>query len=70
MSGFTHDIASGAGNLIVNQIQSPNYVADEAGWQISKSGAAQFNDLTVRGQIFVEGNDDGIFVYAYFPITM
>jgi hypothetical protein len=33
-------------------IQSTNYVAGSAGWNISKSGSAEFNDITVRsGQI-------------------
>jgi len=32
-------------------IQSNNYVAGKTGWMINKAGAAEFNDVTVRGAI-------------------
>lgn len=32
-------------------VQSSNYIAGATGWQISSSGAAEFNDVTVRGTV-------------------
>ena len=37
-------------SLVVDSISSPNYVAEESGWKINKSGNAEFNDVIVRGQ--------------------
>lgn len=34
---------------IADTLQSNNFVAGSAGWQINKSGSAFFNDLTMRG---------------------
>jgi hypothetical protein len=44
-------------SLTVDSISSPNYVLGDAGWKISKSGDAEFNDVTVRGS-FAAGNID------------
>ncbi len=44
------DLAISSGK-IANQIQSTNFSLGTAGWQIDKSGAAEFNNVTVRGHI-------------------
>ena len=70
MSGFQHDIAGGAGNLVVTSVQSPNYATGSAGWQIRKDGSAEFNNLTIRGTF--NGTDfilnaAGFFLYSGTP---
>lgn len=45
-----------AGSVLVRAaIQSSNYAAGSAGWQISRSGAAEFNNVTIRGGQVVGG---------------
>jgi hypothetical protein len=51
VSGFSHDLAGGNGNLIIETFQSPNYVAGSTGWQVTITGDAEFNSVTVRGEI-------------------
>jgi hypothetical protein len=66
VSGFSHDIAGGSGNLIVTSLQSPNFQSGEEGWQVAKDGSAQFNNLEIRGTFngsdFII-NSSGIFFY-------
>lgn len=64
---FSNTILGGGASLTRNAIKSPNFLPGLQGWTINKDGTAEFADLTVRGQIIVENNDDGIFVYAYIP---
>lgn len=70
VSGFQHDIAGGNGNLVITSVQSPNFSTGVSGWQISKSGSAEFNNLTVRGtfdgQNFII-NGQGAFFYSGTP---
>ncbi|HIF0610004.1 TPA: phage tail tip fiber protein [Escherichia coli] len=40
---------------IAQQIQSSNYASGSAGWMINKDGRAEFNDVTVRGSVIVQG---------------
>jgi hypothetical protein len=49
--GFSNPLIGGAAALIRAAIKSPNYVAGLAGWIISKTGSAEFNDIHVRGNI-------------------
>lgn len=63
---FTHAIAGGQGNLIITALQSPNFESGIQGWQVTKLGDAEFNNLKVRG-VF-QGSDfiinsAGIFFY-------
>lgn len=51
MSGFQHDIAGGGGNLVITSFQSPNFAAGSSGWQVTKTGDAEFNSVTVRGEV-------------------
>ena len=40
-------------------IQSDNYVAGSTGWKVDKTGSAEFNDGTFRGQLDVKSSDTG-----------
>jgi hypothetical protein len=47
---FQHAIAGGNGNLVVQQLQSPNYdPALNQGWQINKDGSATFYAINIPG---------------------
>ncbi|MDE9545608.1 phage tail tip fiber protein, partial [Xenorhabdus bovienii] len=48
--GFIED-GSITNAKIGNYIQSGNYIAGRAGWKIDKGGGAEFNHVTVRGEI-------------------
>lgn len=52
MAGFAHDVAGGQGNLIIAQLQSPNFsLAGQTGWAILKNGSAYFFNVTASGAI-------------------
>lgn len=55
MPGFRNPITGGQGALVRPAIKSPNYVAATIGWTINKDGTAEFNNVTVRGSVFVVG---------------
>lgn len=38
-------------NAKIGDIQSNNYVGGREGWRITKSGASEFNNVVVRGEI-------------------
>lgn len=63
-------ITQGLGNLVIPSVQSPNFVNNVSGWQISKNGNAQFNNLVIRGTFngidFVI-NSSGSFFYSGTP---
>lgn len=40
---------------IGNYIQSNNYAAGSAGWNLNKAGDAEFNNVTVRGVVYASG---------------
>lgn len=67
MTGFANAILGGASTLIRKAIRSPNYVTGSAGWSINKDGSAEFNNLTIRGSLYVVTNNQGVFVYAGPP---
>lgn len=70
---FRHDIAGGQGNLIISQLQSPNFdLAAQTGWAILKNGDAYFFNITAAGTVtsntvIVKGSGDGLFVYDGAP---
>lgn len=66
---FSNPIAGGIGTLIRAWLRSVNYVAGLAGWQITKAGDAEFNSATIRGQIYVSGNDGAYITIATFAGT-
>lgn len=47
--GFENEVIGGAAALVRAAVKSPNFVTGSAGWQISKDGSAEFNNMTVRG---------------------
>lgn len=49
---FTNSILAGI-TLVRDAIKSENYVAGSDGWKISRNGDAEFNDVTVRGELVV-----------------
>lgn len=59
-------IAGDEGALIRNSIQSPDYVQGVSGWSINRDGSAEFNDVTVRGTVYLQdlfaGNPAGAHV--------
>lgn len=59
-------IAAGDGTLIYPALQSNNFVAGTSGWQITRAGNAEFNDVTVRGTIFISGSGDS-FIHLWNP---
>jgi hypothetical protein len=72
MSGFSNPVVGGQGTLIRDLIKSPNFLSNVRGWQISRDGSAQFNNLTIRGAFngtnFVL-NSSGLFFYSGNPAT-
>jgi hypothetical protein len=69
MSGFQHDVAGGQGNLVIPQLQSPNFdLATQTGWAILRNGDAYFFNVTATGEItgntvVVQGSGGGVFIY-------
>ena len=70
MLKFAHDVAGGQGNLIIASLQSPNFVDQVSGWQVTKAGDAQFNNVETRGSFYGFEfiiNDSGAFFYTGTP---
>lgn len=55
MTGFSNPIVGSEGNLVREQIKSPNFVVDVSGWEVKQNGDAFFNNVTVRGSF--QGTD-------------
>jgi hypothetical protein len=51
MSGFSNPIVGGGGALVYPSIHSPGFQAGVTGWTIRKDGTAEFNGVTIRGQL-------------------
>jgi len=51
--GFQPQVAETVGGtvLIIERIESQNYVAGSSGWTIEADGTAEFNNVTVRGKL-------------------
>lgn len=73
MAGFQHDIAGGSGDLIIAQLQSPDFsIAAKTGWAIMQDGDAYFYDITAEGSIssntvIVSGAGEGLYAYSGTP---
>lgn len=52
MSGFSNPVSNAAGTLVRAVLKSVNFVAGLVGWQISRDGDAEFNNVSVRGTVF------------------
>lgn len=62
---FSDPIAAGDGSLIYPALKSPDYLPGSTGWMISRDGSAEFNNVDVRGQLFVSGSGTSyIFIWA------
>jgi hypothetical protein len=60
-------LTQGLGNLAIPSVQSPNFMEGITGWQISKNGNAEFNNLTIRGTFYGIDfviNSTGLFFYS------
>jgi hypothetical protein len=69
--GFRNPILGGGGSVLLRPaIQSPNFQHLVRGWQIARSGNAEFNDLSLRGTFVGTDyviNESGIFLYSGTP---
>jgi len=54
INGAKIDIADIWELNIADVIRSTNYLAGERGWRVTKSGSAEFSDVTVRGHVEME----------------
>lgn len=54
--GFRNPVAAGL-KLLREALQSENYTPGTDGWSIERDGDAEFNDITVRGELTVEGTE-------------
>lgn len=61
---FRDPIIGGESVLIRNAIKSPDYSAGVSGWSINRDGTAEFNDVVVRGEVYVI-DPDGSYVRIY-----
>lgn len=62
--GFANAIIGGAETLIRSAMKSVNYVANIAGWRLSRDGDAELNDVTIRGTLLVQ-SPSGSFVEIF-----
>lgn len=70
MMGFSNPIIGGAATLIRAAMQSANFLTGVAGWQVTKTGNAEFNNLTIRGTFLGTNfifSSAGLFLYSGTP---
>lgn len=60
---FSNPIIGGNDTLVRDAIQSEGFVSGSTGWRIERDGTAEFNSVTVRGELDVTGTD-GSYVRA------
>lgn len=65
---FDDPIAAGDGSLIFPALKSPNFVAGVSGWRITRTGDAEFNDITARGEVDIIGNN-GSEIHIYTAVV-
>lgn len=51
MTGFRNPVVGGQGDLVRQQIRSPNFVTGVSGWIIRKDGSSEFSEAVIRGTI-------------------
>jgi hypothetical protein len=54
----------GGNTLIRDAIKSPNYVAGVSGWSINRDGTAEFNSVTVRGDLILGTYPGGPYIFG------
>lgn len=47
--------------------RSPNYVKGVSGWSVEQDGSAEFNNVTIRGNLVIGTNSQGVFIYNGAP---
>jgi hypothetical protein len=57
--GFSNPVSNAIGTLVRKALQSFGFVAGVFGWQIQRNGNAEFNNVTIRGQV-IEGVTGGL----------
>lgn len=55
---FRNPVVGGGGGLIRDWIQSSNFVTGVSGWRITREGNAEFNEITVRGEVIAQQGDN------------
>lgn len=56
---FGNSIVGGSDELVRDGIQSRGFVSGSSGWRVDRTGNAEFNDVTVRGELHViKANDE------------
>jgi len=53
--GFSNSVVGGQSTLIRQAIESANYIAGTSGWEITRAGAAEFNNAVIRGSLVAGG---------------
>lgn len=61
MSGFNNPVLGGGGALVRDSAHSPDYQPGIEGWTVNQDGSAEFNDVTIRGDLSLSD--------AYAPVT-
>lgn len=63
--GFSRSTPITAGTVLIrSDIRSQNYVAGTSGWIIEADGDAEFNNVNVRGDLLVTGNNNS-YIHIY-----
>lgn len=60
-TGFQNPVIAGSGELVIDDIHSRAYTPGVAGWSINRDGSAEFNDVTIRGDLSLSAQ--------YAPVT-
>ncbi len=61
-SGFDNPLTGGQGALIYPRIMSPGFTPGSSGWSIERDGSAEFNNVVVRGEVYVQSPSTGSYV--------
>ncbi len=59
---FDNPLTGGDGALIYPRIKSPDYTPGVDGWSIERDGSAEFNNVVVRGEVYVRSPSTGSYV--------
>jgi hypothetical protein len=62
---FSNPIVAGL-DLLIEAIQSPNFVSGSSGWKIAKDGTVEFNSAEIRGTITFP-NENALLFYSSNP---
>lgn len=61
---FGNSIIGGSDELVRDGIQSRGYVAGSVGWRINRDGTAEFNNVTVRGDLILGTYPGGPYIFG------